>query len=379
MFLVDKYSPTSIDDASFHKDILEKLSTISKDDAVPHTVFYGPEGGGKKTLIYLFLQMIYDKSVYNLQEVAYNVEGSGNNEKKVVVKQSNYHIVIEPNNNNSDRYLIQGVLKEYVKKVPLNVFNRNRSFKTVLINNVDNLSYYTQTALRRMMELYSGTCRFILWCRSLNKVIDPIVSRCLSVRVNCPSDNEILKRAFHVACLENINLDLSTYNKIVKDSKGNFKTCLWLINLKKYGYSKLNVYQEEIETIGETILECNIKTIPKIRDMLYKIVITNVDGIILLKDIMDYFLNRKDIDDKIKLKIIEITAEVEFNLKRGRREIIHLDHFIQHIVYWIKKYKREDKIKPKKVTQKLTTKTTKTIKPVKKIVKDTLKYKVADT
>ena len=88
---------------------------------------------------------------------------------------------------------------------------------------------------------------------------------------------------------------------------------------------------------------------------------------------MDYFLNRKEIEDKIKLKIIEITAEVEFNLKRGRREIVHLDHFIQHIVYWIKKYKREDKMQPKKILA------TKTIKSVKKVIKKVVKQKIADS
>lgn len=342
MFLVDKYSPKNIDDFGFHKDILDQLKILSEDDSIPHTIFYGPEGSGKKSLIYLFLKMIYDDSVFDLSEVTYNVSGSST-EIQVKVKQSNYHLVIEPNNNNSDRYLIQGVLNKYVKKNPLNVFVSKRNFKVVLINNVDNLSYYTQAALRRMMEKYSNTCRFILWCRSLNKVIDPIVSRCLSIRVGNPTDDDLLTRLFHISSLERININFDILNNIIKKSKGNIKNALWLLNLEKYNYTDDNVYENEIKEISNKILECKISNLHKIRDMIYKIIITNFDESTILNDILDFFLNTNKIDTNTKIKIVEETANVEFNLKRGRREIIHLEAFVQNIMYWIREYKKISK------------------------------------
>lgn len=342
MFLVDKYSPKTEDDITFNKDILQKLKTISDDDAVPHTIFYGPEGSGKKTLIYMFLEMIYDSSVYDLNDVTYTVSGSGNNETQVKVKQSNYHIVIEPNNNNSDRYLIQGVLKEYVKRVPLNIFKTKTHFKTVLINNVDNLSYYTQTALRRMMEMYSDTCRFILWCRTLNKVIDPIISRCLNIRVSSPCDEDILQRAIHIGCLEGLDMTLEDYNSIVKECQGNFKICAWLMDLKRHGYDDTNVYSTEISAITDLILECRLDNIVKIRDMLYKIIITNIDEIRILKDILDSLIDSDKITDDAKFNIIDIASEIEFNLKRGRREIVHLEAFVQKVLYEIRLRRKED-------------------------------------
>lgn len=340
MFLIDKYSPDNIEDASFHKEILNKLVTIASDEAVPHTIFYGPEGSGKKTLIYIFLKTIYDDSVYDLSEVTYSVPGSGNNETQVKVKQSNYHIVIEPNNNNSDRHLIQGVLKEYVKRVPLDIFSAKTRFKTVLINNVDNLSYYTQTALRRMMEIYSDTCRFILWCKTLNKVINPIVSRCLSIRVKSPTNNEILARMFHIGSLERIGFDIDEYDEIVKQSKGNFKTCMWLMDLKKYGHNDINVYQKEIQYIVDKVLNCKLEDIVDIRNMMYKIIITNIDEVRIIKDILDYLLDCDNISEESKLDIVEASSDIEINLKKARRVIIHLEAFIQNIMYIIKKNKK---------------------------------------
>src|SRR3990170_3969521 len=112
------------------------LETMSQDESIPHIIFYGPEGSGKKTIIDLFLTMIYGEEVLKTNDSIYKVSGSGNSSTDISIKQSNYHIIIEPNNNNFDRYLIQDVVKEYAKKVPLNVFTSNKSFKVVLINNV---------------------------------------------------------------------------------------------------------------------------------------------------------------------------------------------------------------------------------------------------
>ena len=57
MFFIDKYAPKSIEDAYFHKDELNKLKIMSKDESIPHIIFYGPEGSGKKTTINMFLEM----------------------------------------------------------------------------------------------------------------------------------------------------------------------------------------------------------------------------------------------------------------------------------------------------------------------------------
>lgn len=228
---INKYAPKDSKSAIFHKDILEKLKIMSEDESVPHIIFYGPHGSGKKTLINLFLEMIYNEQVHKTNTAIYNVSGSGNTVTEVPIKQSNYHIVIEPNNNNFDRYLIQDVVKEYAKRVPLGVFQKNRIFKTVLINNIDNMSYYAQTSLRRTMEIYSGTCRFIMWSRSLSQVIDPLRSRCYCFKVRSPTDGELLELLLKVSFKENIKLSLTQYDNILYKSGGDIKKLYGLCNL----------------------------------------------------------------------------------------------------------------------------------------------------
>ena len=145
---------------------------------------YGPPGGGKGHLVNMLLEKIYDKSVNNIKEVEYTVVGYGNSKTKVDIKQSNYHIIVEPNNNGFDKYLIQEIVKEYARRQMLNIFRTKKKFKVVLVDTVDNLSYYAQASLRRTMEKYVNNCKFILLSHQLSNVIEPLRSRCLCIRIS---------------------------------------------------------------------------------------------------------------------------------------------------------------------------------------------------
>jgi replication factor C subunit 3/5 len=338
MFFVDKHAPNNANELLFHKKELELLKKMSQDDSVPHIIFYGPEGSGKKTLIKLFLEMMYDKEVHNLNDSVYKVSGSGNSTTDVLIKQSNYHIIIEPNNNNFDRYLIQDVVKDYAKKIPLNVFSATKTFKTVLINNVDNLSYYAQTSLRRTMEKFSGTCRFIMWCRSLSRVIDPIRSRCYTFRINSPHDDEILEMIATISYKESMKLTLNDYSKIIKLSNGNIKKALWLLQLKKNNIKYTISYNYIINEIKKLLLTCDVNAILEIRLLLYNIMITNITGSQIIKDIISKLYNDNNIPNECKVNMAEVAAKFEHNLIRGRREIIHLEGFIANLMYVLSKY-----------------------------------------
>lgn len=349
MFFVDKYSPKTIDDAIIHKDELKKLQRMSKDESIPHLIFYGPEGCGKKTMINHFLEMIYGPSVNKIVEILYTVTGSGNSVQQIPIKQSPFHIIIEPNNNNFDRYLIQDVVKEYAKKVP-NVFTNSRCFKIVLINNIDNLSYYAQTSLRRTMELYSDTCRFIMWSRSLSKVIDPLRSRCYCFRLKSPTQADLMEILLRISTIEKVDMKLEDYDDIISRADSNIKTALWLLELKKFNESFKTSYDDIIDTIISYITSYNLNNLQHIRLLLYKIMITNISGTQIIKDLVKKLLEIKDISFECKIEIPEISAKFEHNLIRGRREIIHLEAFINDVMFTLAKNNNfENKKKSKKI------------------------------
>lgn len=330
---INKYAPKDIKTAIFHKDILEKLQVMSTDESIPHIIFYGPSGSGKKTLINMFLEMIYDKEINKLSDTIYNITGSGNAVTEISIKQSNYHIVIEPNNNNFDRYLIQNVVKEYAKRIPLGVFQKKRIFKTVLINNIDNMSYYAQTSLRRTMEIYSGTCRFIMWSRSLSEVIDPLRSRCYCFRIRSPTDSELFELLLNVSFHENIQMSLKQYDNVLCLADGNIKKALWIMQFIKMNENFLTSYDCTITKIVNILIKHKLSELPTIRVLLYTIMITNVNGSQIVQDIVNRLMMNPTISPESKIIISEIGAKYEHTLVLCRREIMHLEPFVTNIMY----------------------------------------------
>ena len=77
------------------------------------------------------------------------------------------------------------------------------------------------------------------------------------------------------------------------------------------------------------------------KSTLNNIMITNITGSQIIKDIINKLLENKNINEECKLNIIEVAAKFEHNLIRGRREIIHLEAFIAGIIYILNKFNNE--------------------------------------
>ncbi len=343
---IDKYGAANKTTPTFHQNESKLLNNITKDVSMPHMIIYGPEGSGKKTKVNLLLENLYnDKSVNKLIDTPYKVLSGNNKANEVIIKQSNYHIIIEPNNNNFDKYLIQYVVKDYAKKLPLCVFTTQKPFKIVLINNIDNLSYYAQTSLRRTMEKYSSTCRFIMICKSLSGVIDPIRSRCYCFKIDSPSNNELTNLICNVAYQEQITLSLAEFNKILTFSGGNIKKILWGLQMKKLGLTQTTSYDASIKKIFDKLLSNDLEEILSIRILIYNIMITNITGIQIMRDVLKKILKSDKVNETCKLNVAEIGAKYSHNLTRCRREIIHLEAFIVGVMDVFYKY-NNPKIEP---------------------------------
>lgn len=336
MFSINKYTPKSIDEIinenNLHMEEAKKILNISKDNSIPHLIFYGPEGSGKKTLIRVLLKLLYGKSVEKIIDVTYSVSSSGNTSKEVSIKQSPYHIIIEPQNNNFDRYLIQDIVKKYAEKNQLTIENNKKMFKVVMINNIDNLSYHAQTSLRRTMEIYSKSCRFIMWSRSLSKVIDPLISRCFSFQVKSPTNSSLYKHLLKVSLLEKIPMEYEDYNLIIYKCNGNIKEALWMLELKKYGLDCNTSYDLTIKLIAKYLKKSSYEKLVPIRLMCYDMIITSISCTAIAKSVLNELLDDESISHDKKIKIIRIAANVDPKLIKGRRKITQLEKFFVKIM-----------------------------------------------
>ena len=357
MFLIDKYNIKNPWDVMYNHDIYKRLlrldslnswytdsiTTERNFDNLPNILIHGKEGSGKKSLVKMFLRRIYGPNLKKLN-VKYVISGYGSNNIEVEIPQSLYHIEIFPTSTGLDKYLVQEVIKEYAAKNLL-LFQKERTFKIVWIHNIDELSYYAQTALRCTMEKYCKTCKFILTSKQLSKIIEPLRSRCLSMRIPLPNEDDIMRVLLNISIKEEKFLNIEEYNNIIIKSNNNIKLAIQYLEMNFYGMPIIvswKVYLSDIIKIFNKAIKGSINElhIAKIRDILYKIFITNVNGTEIIKELLNQMLfNLKD--KELTYKIIDKCTHYENSLSKGKRTIIHLEAFIFSVLDLLnKKYSK---------------------------------------
>jgi replication factor C subunit 3/5 len=349
MLLIDKYNPKNVGESYFHEDIIKLLNCMKSDEAIPNIIFYGPVGSGKKTLIKLFMEMLFDENVHKTKNVEYKVTGSGNKTTFENVKQSDYHIVFDPKNNNSDRYMIHDIVKEYAKRPSLDVFKTSRKFKIVLMNNLDNMAYYAQTSLRRTMEIYNVNVRFIMWCESLYNIIEPLRSRCFCLRVPAPPDGQMFEYLFKISLKENIFIPEKEFANIIVKAKGNIKDGLWALEYSRHSCEFTTDYYKSLNKILDLVIERRLSDVMIIRNIISSLMITNFDKTVIMRDIINTMCESKKISDKAKQKIVFESAKLQHQLVKGRREIIQFDALITFMMKTISEDKMPKTIKSKEI------------------------------
>lgn len=220
MLWVDKHRPTRLNQLSYHATLSRRLTSLASDPGgLPHLLFYGPPGAGKKTRIMSLLRQVFGPGVERLRLDRRSFTTPTRRTVDINMVSSNYHIEMAPGDAGlNDRFVIQDVIKEMAQNKNIasvgsagepsagGLFDRGgktndgeekvaakrkAGYKVVVLVEVDKLTRQAQAALRRTMEKYSSSCRLILCCNNPSKVIDPVRSRCLGIRVAAPSHDEV--------------------------------------------------------------------------------------------------------------------------------------------------------------------------------------------
>ena len=189
-----------------HTNINKNLSFFLENNNVPHILFYGESGSGKRTVVNQFINTIY------------------NNDPELI---KNYVMYINCAHGKGIKF-IREELKLFAKS-HINIENENsiNKFKSIILSNADKLTIDAQSALRRCIEIFSNTTRFFIIVENKDKLLKPIISRlCL----------------IYIPCVEINNTKINN-TKINNTKINNTK-----INLYKYGVEKtynLSSYTEK--------------------------------------------------------------------------------------------------------------------------------------
>ena len=305
---------------------------------------YGPSDCGKDYVVNKLLESVYGKNEVKLKNVEYTINGYGNTKTKITIKQSKYHIVIEPNSNGFDRYLIQEIIQDYAKTELLSILKYKKRFKVVVVNKIDNLSYYAQASLRRTMEKYVKSCKFIFICDQLSKVNEPIRSRCLLVRIPLPRNDKIMEVLLHIAIKENLKLNYEKFKNMVDEANGSVKLAIWLLDLYKLNIDSNNSSKKILQEIVDLMIDPKNYKTKKIRQVLieiekrlYLLFITNVNIQDIVRGLMKLLVDiTKNID--LRFNIIDITSLFEKRIATGTRHVLHLRAYVIKIIYLLSNF-----------------------------------------
>ncbi len=149
-----------------HDNIKQKLDYFLEIKKIPHIIFHGPSGAGKRTLVYYFLDKIYDNDKF--------------------LKQ-NYIMFVNCAQGKGIKFIREEL--KFFAKTHINYKNGD-FFKTIILSNADKLTIDAQSALRRCIELFSHTTRFFIIVEDKYKLLKPILSRLAEIYVPYPYVNK---------------------------------------------------------------------------------------------------------------------------------------------------------------------------------------------
>jgi len=176
---VEKYRPQTLADYVGNETIKETIQQYLDNNDIPHLLLYGKAGTGKTTLAKLIINTI----------------------------KCDHMIINASDENNVDT--VRNKVKNFASSVGF------AGFKVVILDEFDYMTPNAQAILRNLMETFSKHCRFILTCNYIEKIIDPIQSRCQSFAITPPTKKDVAIQVSKILDKENIKYDLKNVADII--------------------------------------------------------------------------------------------------------------------------------------------------------------------
>jgi replication factor C subunit 3/5 len=334
---IDKYRPASLDSVDFGHDVSKFLKALAKND-LPHMIIEGCRGSGKSLRTMLFLQEKFGPFTVKHINLTITIPGSYE-ERTINIIASPYHYQINPTMHNIyDRALIQAITTEIIK---YKVLSDKVEYRILVIEDADMLSIEAQESLRRTLEVYIKTCRFIFIVNREDKLIDPLLSRCVRVKVPSPTINEL------TTMLSKISGDTpqQVIQSIAKQSNRNVsKAISYLEKHVMSGDSTFDINSmDSIHKLTTEIIQTIIHgrdieaTLDQIRNMIYDLVTYSLDSRNVIPVILSAALQRIPKHEVTAIyDLLAIASERDKTIRSSSKPMYHIESFCLHLFNIIK-------------------------------------------
>ena len=222
---VEKYRPNKLDDYVGNEHLKTKVAGYIETGDVPHLLLYGKAGTGKTTLAKLIVKSI----------------------------DCDYMIINASDENNVE--MVRTKVKNFASSMGF------KKFKVIILDEFDYMSKEAQAILRNLMETFSAHCRFILTCNYVEKVIEPIQSRCQSFQIVPPTKKDVAIQMSKILKAESIEFDVKDLVPIIDASYPDIRkvinTCQLNSNKGKLKVDVQNLLENDYKMKVLDILKSN--------------------------------------------------------------------------------------------------------------------------
>ncbi|UCC18877.1 MAG: AAA family ATPase [Promethearchaeota archaeon] len=312
--LVEKYRPQKFDEIVSQSIAITNLKEFVKSTNIPHLIFTGPAGTGKTSTA-----LIIARHFLKDEEMDTNL--------------------LELNASDTVRIdFVRNVLKNFVDQNLV----RDGSLKFVILDEADNIPGQVQQALRRIIEKTSNNIKFILLCNYINRIIDPIISRCAVFRFVSLPKEMIIERLKYIAEKEKLNIPSKQsgefYNQLFFISGGDLRKAINTLqmsvaldlieNLDINEILKISGFLDE-KTLNDLVLALQNKDFMKSREIIKSIEI--LDSRNFIRQIIEILPLVNIIPEKdISLRIF--IGEIDYRISQGADEQIQISALLAHII-----------------------------------------------
>jgi len=309
---VEKYRPKRLGEVAGQPNITERLQSYVGKRNVPNQLYSGSAGIGKTSCaIALARELFGDGFSQNFLEL------NASDERGIDV--------------------VRNTIKDFARTLAFNA-----DFKIIFLDEADALTRDAQQALRRTMEKYTKTARFILSCNYSSRIIEPIQSRCVIFRFTPLQAEAIKGKLEEIAKIEKIGLDAKALEAIIYVSQGDMRKAINILQGSAFIEKKITektVYNvssrarpDEIKKMIELAFKHKFKEARDLLDkLMYEYGMSGEDVILqLYRTAID--LPEKELSTKKKIELVDVVGEYNFRMVEGANERIQLEALLAQLM-----------------------------------------------